>query len=51
MVTIQTVLIQIVTTVFLWLTIILYHWNSRPFLHTIKLVYRNNHHLYKHMLN
>ena len=38
---------------FLWLTynnimIILYHWNSRPLLHTIKLVYRNNHYLDKH---
>ena len=30
--------------------IILYPWNSYPLLHTIKLVYRNNHHLDKHML-
>ena len=34
----------------LWITynnimIILYHWNSYSLLHTIKLVYRNNHHL------
>ena len=53
-VTVQIVPIQIVTTVFLWLItynnimIILYHWNSHPLLHTIQLVYCNNHHLYKH---
>ena len=34
----------------LLIIIILYHWKSHPLLHTIKLVYRNNHHLYKHIL-
>ena len=35
----------------LLIIIILYHWKSHPLLHTIKLLYRNNHHIYKHMLN